>query len=297
MKFQVELKYHLPAHKDCIYTCLKLTDTTFLTAGGDGLLLKWDLADTTSAHSIAKTDSSIYFLEKIDENTIVIGTNSGALYLINLKNKSVIAELEIKKGIFTGYKQGDYLYIGLADGELVKISLLTFRILYRKTISSGHIRKLSVIPKAQTLVAATSANEIIFIEDDLVKHLINNAHNDSVFSLFALDQHLLISGGKDAILKLWDLKSYQTIIEVPAHLFAINDITQIKSNNRIITASRDKSIKIWDPETLLLEKVMDRSKHSMASSHSVNKLTMLNSKNLVSVGDDRIVRVYEIKSI
>lgn len=295
MKFQVELKYHLPAHKDCIYTCLKLNDHSFLTAGGDGQLLKWDLNDTSSAKLLARTDASIYFLEHINQNIIAIGTNAGDLYFYNHLEKQITSKFNIGYGIFTGVGVDDKLILGSADGVLTTISTTENVIENSIKVSEGHIRNITILEKGQ-FVAATSANEILILDKRIeVVHRISNAHNDSVFSLLRINEQVFLSGGKDAILKLWSASSYQPILEIPAHLFAINHLLKLGISGRIISASRDKSIKIWDPETLLLEKVIDRSKIELASSHSVNKLLFLNSGLLVSVGDDRIVRIYEIK--
>ena len=62
----------------------------------------------------------------------------------------------------------------------------------------------------------------------------------------------------------------------------------------VISASRDKSIKIWDNETLLLKKVIDKTKFNGASTHSVNRLVVIDENKLIAVGDDRVVRVYRI---
>ena len=62
------------------------------------------------------------------------------------------------------------------------------------------------------------------------------------------------------------------------------------------SASRDKSIKIWDPRNFKLLKVIDASKKGMnAHINSVNKLLWLSYNNyLVSASDDRSIMVWEI---
>ncbi|MFY0674580.1 MAG: hypothetical protein JXQ87_14370 [Bacteroidia bacterium] len=296
MKFHVNLKYHLPAHKDCIYTCLKLNESCFLTGGGDGQLLKWDLSDTSSANLIAKTDSSIYLLEHINEHTIAIGTNSGDLFFYDHTKKKVISEFKLGHGIFTALVNQHSIYMGCANGFIIKISKHSLKIELKKQVSEAHIRTI-IRQSNELILVGTSANEIlVFDEMDLVKR-IDSAHNDSIFSLLSIDKNYFLSGGKDAIMKLWDAKSFKPLIEIPSHLFAVNDLVHLGSENKIVSASRDKSIKIWDAETLLLDKVIDRTKIELASSHSVNKLLMLSKSLLVAVGDDRIVRVYEVTKL
>ena len=66
MTLQVEIAHYLAAHKDCIYAIEKNTDSSFYTAGGDGMLLLWDLENPQTAQMLAKTDSSIYVIKKIE---------------------------------------------------------------------------------------------------------------------------------------------------------------------------------------------------------------------------------------
>ncbi len=66
--------------------------------------------------------------------------------------------------------------------------------------------------------------------------------------------------------------------------------------NRILTSSRDKSIKIWDAETFKLKKVISREKGMESHSHSVNKICWEKStESLVSVSDDTNVIVWEVR--
>jgi WD40 repeat protein len=53
----------------------------------------------------------------------------------------------------------------------------------------------------------------------------------------------LLSGSRDAQLKVWDLSTFSLKENIPAHLFAIYDIEYSPNENYFATASRDKSIK------------------------------------------------------
>jgi WD40 repeat protein len=83
---------------------------------------------------------------------------------------------------------------------------------------------------------------------------------------------------------------------IPAHLFTIYDIKFHPSLNIFATASRDKSIKIWDAEDFRLYKTISREKGYPAHRLSINKI-IWNSFNdtLLSVGDDKLIMVWEVK--
>jgi WD40 repeat protein len=95
-------------------------------------------------------------------------------------------------------------------------------------------------------------------------------------------------------LNIWQTDNYELIKSIPAHNWAIYDIVFNPDTTLFATASRDKTIKIWDAKTYqLLHRIT--KENNEAHTHSVNKLLWSTYNNyLVSVGDDRVVMVREI---
>ena len=126
----------------------------------------------------------------------------------------------------------------------------------------------------------------------LVKTL--HGHTMSVFALqFAPAGNYLVSGGRDAQLKIWDTKSYDLIQNIPAHLFAVNNIAFHPSRPYFATASMDKTIKIWGAEDFKLYKTISFEKGFESHRLSVNKLAW-NNNELISVSDDKRIIIWDI---
>ncbi len=103
------------------------------------------------------------------------------------------------------------------------------------------------------------------------------------------DENLIISGGKDAYIRLWNVASGEMLKEIPAHNFAVYRLVSCGAN--LVSCSRDKSIKIWDQNLNFIEKLDVKSG---GHSHSVNDLTQIDDKHFASCGDDRRIVVWEL---
>jgi WD40 repeat protein len=117
------------------------------------------------------------------------------------------------------------------------------------------------------------------------------AHENGVTSLaFITENNQLITGGKDAILRIWNLETMQQIKAIPAHNFVIYDI-QFLNSDEFITVSRDKSIKIWSLEKLIvLQKIEFKNGGHI---HSVNKIQQLNATTFATCSDDKRIMIWE----
>jgi len=117
-----------------------------------------------------------------------------------------------------------------------------------------------------------------------------------VFTLsYTRDGNFLLSGARDARLKLWDAESgYMLAEEVAAHLYAINHLAFSPDGTYFATASMDKSIKVWDARDLKLLKVIDKGRHA-GHGTSVNKLLWTPYNNvLLSASDDRTISAWDL---
>jgi WD40 repeat protein len=98
----------------------------------------------------------------------------------------------------------------------------------------------------------------------------------------------------DAHLKEWQLGTYTQKNDIVAHLYTLNYIDFSSDMRYFATASKDKTIKIWEAETRKLLKVIDRGRHN-AHQNSVNKVLWLpNSHQLISCSDDRTLIYWDL---
>ncbi|MFZ4545757.1 MAG: WD40 repeat domain-containing protein, partial [Saprospiraceae bacterium] len=148
-------------------------------------------------------------------------------------------------------------------------------------------------------IAIGSSDRNIYIVDSntlILKSVIHDAHQNSVFSVaYSPDSSRLLSGGRDAMLKMWDVEDgFSQLHGLAAHWYTINSIAFHPKGHIFATASRDKTIKIWDTKGCELLKVIDTIRYG-CHTRSVNSLFWSDFNCwLVSGSDDRSLMIWEI---
>jgi WD repeat-containing protein 61 len=119
-----------------------------------------------------------------------------------------------------------------------------------------------------------------------------NAHDNSVFAVSGKGE-VLLTGGRDAHLKAHHLSGGQLISNQPAHWFTINAICPMNAISCFATASRDKTIRIWNDADVTPLYTLDVQRGGHVN--SVNALHWNEEmKLLASAGDDRIIRLWSL---
>ncbi len=298
---QVEKLHSLTGHRDCVYT-VEASDSAahIFSAGGDGMVVRWNLAAPEEGELIAKLPNSVYaihYLYKADH--LIAGHNYEGIHLLDWKEKKEIASLKLSSAsIFDIQSFQNDVLVASGDGSVTIVDLEKWMVKKKLEASLKSARVIAINPVAGEMAVGYSDYFIrIFSLDDYALKLEFHAHQNSVFTLrYTPDYKFLISGSRDAHLKVWDVHSgYVQIVEVGAHLFAINHMVFSPSGNHFATGSMDKSIKVWDAKELKLLKVIDKARHA-GHGTSVNKLfwTSFNDQ-LVSASDDRTLSVWRLK--
>lgn len=295
---QVKKIRTLTGHKEPLYTLERLDDQRFLSAGGDGMVVLWDLENVDVGQMIVKVLASIYAIEfNTTKNLLVVGQNFSGIHIIDVESKKELSSVELTKAyIFDIQSTEEWIIVGTGDGELILLDW-ELNILARKQHSDKSVRTIAIKGKEGMMAVGYSDHtiKILQLKDiSIIKEF--KAHDNSVFSLsYHPELPILISAGRDARIRFWDTdRNYELIEEIAAHLYTINHITFSPDSQHFVTCSMDKSIKVWDAKTFKLLKVIDKVRHA-GHGTSVNKLLWLDhKKTLVSCGDDRTISLWDI---
>ena len=292
--------HSLTGHKDAVYTIERgLNDNDIFSAGGDGMVSHWKLDSPNEGELIAKLPNSIFSLHHLkDRDQLVVGQNFEGIHLLDIHEKKEIASLKIGNSyIFDIQSYQQELFIACGDGRVAIIGLDDWSVRKHMHHSASSARSIAVNKDRQVFAVGYSDHSIrvySLVDFSLLKEW--KAHDNSVFSVkFTADGRYLLSGSRDAHLKVWDLDhDYQLYQDIVAHMYTINHIEFSPDNKHFVTCSLDKSIKVWDSEAYKLLKVIDKSRHA-GHGTSVNKLAWTSFHNqLISASDDRTLSIWEI---
>lgn len=290
----------LPGHNNPIYSVIAHPNKNlFYTAGNDKGIVEWDL-NTQQHHRIFnQVKSTVYSLLIIDElNLLIAGCNDGNILFFDLTTTQLLETIIVKSAIF------DLKFIAnkneiLASndaGQIIIINPNERKIIHQFQSGNEKVRSIAYHKKLN-FMATVSNDEFIRIYslDDYTFITQFKGHENGVGSVaFVPDGKFLITGGRDAHLKVWNTKNWHCENDFAAHLFAIYQITVHPNLPFFASASRDKSIKIWRLEDFSLYKKLSIDKAKEGHLLSVNDICWsADGKELLSVGDDKMVKIWE----
>ncbi len=298
-RIEVKKLHTFLGHNDSIYTLQVIDESRFISAGGDGMVVLWDLKSPDEGEVIVKISSSIYSMDfdKI-EQYLYVGHNGDGIHKIDLKAKKEIGSVQLgNHQIFAILLIENRIWVGLESGEIVVLNK-DLTIVKRKKLSSARVRSIDFFEGQVAIGFSDNITRIIDVKTFEITYELKG-HKNSVFKAkYHPSGKYLITVSRDAQLKIWDTQADYVMREsIAAHLYAINDVIFRKDGRYFVTGSMDKAVKLWDAHNFRLLKVLDKHRHS-GHGNSVNKLIWMDFQDLlVTCSDDRSISVWEIKFV
>ncbi len=266
--------YALTAHGNTLYS-----------TGADKFVVRWNLSQLKQDNFVVRVENSAYAILHLQNLPfLIIGCSNGDLHIVNtISNEEVKFIQHHKTAIFSIYEipEKNLLLTGDSEGNLSVWNNEDFILLLQIPLNSGKIR--SIIHSKNELIVGSKDGKLRFFDLEffnLSEEITIN--KEGIQSIVQLNESLLI-GGYDGYIYIFNVKSKSVISKIPAHKGPIYSLMKI-NEDCFVSASRDKSIKIWDSKTL---KVIDKKEFkSGGHRNSVNNIIQLNKNSFASCSDD-----------
>lgn len=285
----------LQGHASGIY-CLTHDDEALISGSGDGILAAWDIDSGENLPRSVKVGEPI-FSAYIDNSLMLIGQGEGGIHVINRAEKKELRHLKFhSKGVFniSFNPKTNHFYSMGGGGSMGVFSREDFRLLIQIPISEMKMRTASISPDGSYVLAGGSDGWIRCFETGYFNELFSlEAHKNGVYVIKWLDNETILTGGRDAHLRFWKFSNEGLVLqkEIAAHNYAIYDIV-ILPDKRFVTVSRDKIVKLWNPDGLDTPiRLIDKGKTS--HSRSVNAVCWFKD-TLATAGDDRLIKLWKL---
>lgn len=270
---------HLTGHKDAVYNfVIDKKERKVYTVGADGYLVRWGLEGDLNGKLLLQTDEALYSIWK-ESNIIKVGSRSGKIYTLDLIENKLISTKQVHQG---GVFFIDGEVSGGEDGILVDGTK-------KITLSSESLRSFLFL-NGKTYVGSSDFDIIELDENKKVTNQLQG-HTNSVFALTSLDKNTIVSAGRDAHIKAWDLTINKEVFSVPAHLYQIKSLDF--NGSFLLSSSMDKTIKIWDDQLQLI-KVIDLQRNE-GHTNCINKVEWVDENMFVSCSDDRSLIFWQME--
>lgn len=265
------------------------------------MVVHWNLNRPESGRLVAKVQGTVYALLYLhDENQILISVKRDGFHLVDLETgREVWKWATPSETVFRMIRWHGRVWASASTGIAYRLDIKKNTVTKTK-VSDSDLRALAV-NHTNPGIAFGSSDHHLYWQSALNPELPFqswNAHENTVFGIqFYPSGNQMVSVGRDAQLKLWaidDSGKFELEKSVPAHLFGIHDVVLHPSKPILATCSMDKTIKIWDAETLKLLRVLDKTRHA-GHGHAVNQLLWLTDQEvLLSCSDDRTISAWNI---
>lgn len=295
----IKQKATFSGHRGAIFAlCVDTHNTYLYSAGDEGVVARWEIAHPEQAMGIIQTDTAIYALHLIEShNLLAVGTRDGTVYIVDLQTKATkITFRKFTESVFAFFYDTHthclWVLYGSGYVSVWNITEAVERITVR--LSAHNLRSILPYGDNAMLIGASDGYVYQIHRQDFEVERRFLAHENSVFALAQKDNQLF-TGGRDAHLNVWDAVTFHNLQKIPAHNFTLNDFAFSPDGKYLASASRDKTIKIWELPSVTLRKVIDFAKFQ-GHLHSVNRIIWLNEKHtFLSCSDDKRIICWEIE--
>jgi WD40 repeat protein len=231
--------------------------SSFYTAGSDGKVIRWDIADTTKTPNIIIDNKLVNKTVDIspDGQWLAIGTYGMGLGLFDLKNPGN----EVR--YFPNLGKNIEALVFAPDGKSIIASsdtnLLEFNITSGAGIvtgtADGFILSLDIAPDGKTVATGTKNGKILLWDRSLgYKKQILFTENKNQIPAVAFNHagDKLATGGILGYVKIWDLKEKKMLSNVKGHSARVTCIRYSPDDKTLASASYDQTVCIWNAEDM-----------------------------------------------
>ena len=278
-------------HQGPIYALSQDSEYIY-SASADKFVARWNkLSEEQDQFAIRCSHAPFSLLAIPNQSQLIIGLSDGSLHLIDTILKKELKYIKAhQSAVFAlamNPQQKQY-YTADSEGQIF-VWDKEWNLLIKLPLACGKIRQIVVAEDGSYFIAACADGFYRKFETTFFNEILQvYAHHDGCTALSILPNGDVLSAGKDAYIRRWS-RAGEKQNAFAAHLGTIYQLLQL-GDQHYISASRDKTIKIW---SMLNDSICQKLDLQMAGHrHSINALLSFNG-GFISAGDDKRIIIWK----
>ncbi len=287
----------LEAHKDAVRSIAHSSNGALFTAGSDGLVYKWPvaekgaevqlIADTKNVNrSLALSDNGKWMAVATNLNDIMLyelGSPNGTLPSMLKGHTGTVASAE--------FIPGTTLLVSASTDSTVRLWDIATK---ESTVLNRSNQKFNTVAASfdGTLIAAVNDNGQVILLDKAKKYeattLIESGGKKIYALAFARTRPWIAVGSGSGTLKLWNYKERKVIKTFTGHKARINQAEFSPDDKLLASGSLDNSIKVWNTANFNEQSIDLKDHNSWVWSLSFSP----DGKQLVAGCIDNLIRIW-----
>jgi WD repeat-containing protein 55 len=207
----------------------------------------WSACD---AHGILNVSS----IEPIDVNVFATGDEGGRIKIWDVRQRVSIAELSAQEDYVAAMTVGDsqsLLFSASGDGTLATYNLKQRKLFWKSACMEDELLSVEVMKNERKIVTGSQSGVINIWEceksdDCLPERFVG--HPESIQSLVKVDEHTLLTGSSDGLIRIISLHPNKLVGVIGEHEegFPVEKITRSHDDALLASISHDSTVKFWD---------------------------------------------------
>ncbi len=290
----------LKGHQSGIYSLMQGEEANeLISCGGDGVIKAWKILDHSTSKVIGNLKEVIFSMIKSPEKGVYLfGTMNGHIYQID-RNSNEVKKFENlhRSGVFDMIFLSDNRLATIGgDGMLKTWEFPSLNPIHQVLVSDKKLRSFDLNKELGHLAIGAIDGTVSILDVKNLKLIMRfKAHDRGVYlTRFHPHKKMLITGCIEGVINFWKTDTdYKHIYQRSVHQSTVYGFDHHKWDNMYVTVSKDKSIKIWEP-TFDIPTTINKFTGA-GHSHSVNAVCWLLNGVLATAGDDRVIKLWDVK--
>ena len=279
-------------HQAPVYA-LAIDQHHLYSAGGDRKIIRYQKLDGQFiAELFAQTTESTFALH-LDKNLLFTGGIDGNLNIFDVQEKKILNRYQCHgMGLYAIESNDEFIITGGGDGKIHLWDKSNMRIARTIWTGSAKIRKFIWDTHKTEMACIDNEGNLRIFETKHWNEIYTSKHiNGWTSGFYHASKKVWILGSKSGEIIAYHQQSTKPILIIQAHLNSIYSLIWDKENEILLSGSLDKSIKIWNEQTLDLMNRLD--KMNGIPLRSVNAILKWND-HLAIAGDDKKIHITKI---